>query len=506
MIQALDYFLDRITMYRLVLYSLIVYLIAGSVLGQFEIILFSPLSIIGSALFLTAICWITNKIFALVFKAPTNVESVYITALILSLILSPAQSLNNLAFLGLAAVIAISSKYILAIRRKHIFNPAAIAAVISALALGGSASWWIGTASLLPVTVIGGLLIIRKLRAENLAWSFFTTSLMTGLVFSILRGADPLTFVSQILLSSPLIFFGTIMLTEPTTMPSSKNLKIVYGALVGFLITPQIHLASVYSTPELALIIGNVFSYLCGSKEKLLLTLQERVQVSKDSIEFIFKPPQKLAYTPGQYLEWTIPHSHSDSRGNRRYFTLASSPTEDAIHLAVKFSEKGSSFKKALYNLDPKTVVSAGQLAGDFTLPKDQSIKLAFIAGGIGITPFRSMIKYLMDKKERRDIVLLYANKTKEDIAYKEFFDRASEEIGLKIVHILSESNLTSSDFNFRTGLMGQSTIEAEVPDFKERFFYLSGPHRMVTDFALIIKDMGVKGSHIKKDFFPGFS
>src|SRR5438067_12955651 len=110
-------------------------------------------------------------------------------------------------------------------------------------------------------------------------------------------------------------------------------------------------------------------------------------------MNFVFKPSHRLAFEPGQYMEVTLAHAKPDSRGNRRFFTIASSPTEDYLNLGVRFYEDSSSFKKALSRIDGRTTIIAGQVGGDFTLPPDPRQKLAFIAGRIGITPFRRMWK-----------------------------------------------------------------------------------------------------------------
>src|SRR5260221_493162 len=126
MINPIDYFLNRITMYRLVLYVLIGLLVIAAAYSSVGIISFPPITLIFTTLFLVVVCWITNRVFSYVFKAPTNVESAYVTALILSLIITPAQSAHGYIFLSWVGILAMASKYILAINNKHIFNPVAI--------------------------------------------------------------------------------------------------------------------------------------------------------------------------------------------------------------------------------------------------------------------------------------------------------------------------------------------------------------------------------------------
>src|SRR5215469_6560500 len=253
-ITRVDDLLDHVTMYRLVLYVLIGLIATAVVLSFLTLLPFSPLALLFSAFFLGFMCWAANSLLARVFEAPTNVESAYITALILALIIDPAKSPNDLLFLGWAAILATSSKYILSFNNKHIFNPAAIAAVITSFALGESASWWVGTASMLPVVLFGGMLLVRKLRQEELVLLFVMAALVTVCVVSFLQRLSLTRELLQLLVESPLFFFAAIMLTEPLTAPPTQKLRCIYGVMIGMLFIPQIHLGPIYSTPELALI------------------------------------------------------------------------------------------------------------------------------------------------------------------------------------------------------------------------------------------------------------
>jgi Na+-transporting NADH:ubiquinone oxidoreductase subunit NqrB len=201
---------------------------------------------------------------------------------------------------------------------------------------------------MLPFVVIGGLLMVRKLRRTDLVVSFLAVSLITFSGFILLRGQELIPSLEKFFLTSPIIFFAFVMLTEPLTTPPTKKLRMIYGALTGFLFAPQIHIGSIFSTPELSLLVGNVFSYIVSPKKKLLLTLKQKLQLGPDIINFVFTPDTKLNFTAGQYLEWTVGHHKPDNRGNRRYFTVASSPTESELILGAKFYDPASSFKRAL--------------------------------------------------------------------------------------------------------------------------------------------------------------
>jgi ferredoxin-NADP reductase/Na+-translocating ferredoxin:NAD+ oxidoreductase RnfD subunit len=506
MFKKIDYYLNRLTMYRVVIYCLIFFLAAALVLSLFKVFPFAPLDLLLSTLFILGVCFLTNIIFAKVFGAPSNEESVYITGLILALIISPDHSLSYLAFAFWASVLAMASKYILAIGKKHIFNPAALAVVITAFTINQSASWWIGNAYMAPIILIGGILIVRKIKRGDLVYSFFFSAILTILFFNYLKAGDPVKALQITFLSSPILFFSLVMLTEPMTTPPTKKLRIAYGLLTGFLFAPAIHLGSIYSTPELVLVVGNIFSYAVSPKFKLIMNLQNRNEVAAGTYDFVFKPDRKINYLPGQYIEATLAHEKPDNRGIRRFFTLASSPTEDDVRLGIKFYDNPSSFKENLLLAKAGTPVVAAQLAGDFYLPRNKKKKLVFFAGGIGVTPFRSMIKYLIDKGEKRDIVIFYGNKSFEDIAYQDIFDEAASKLGIKVIYALSDLQGTTDDWQGIRGRITKEAIEQNVPDYKERLFYLSGPHAMVEAYQNVLEELGVKKSRIKVDFFPGFA
>ena len=457
-------------MYRLVLYELLFLVFGAFLLSFFGLLSFSPASLAFSVAFIFLISWLTNSLFAWAFDAPSNPESTYITALILALIITPPVVLFNASFLALAfwaSVLAIASKYILAIGKKHLFNPAALGVALTALVLGQSASWWVGTAWMLPFVLVGGFLVLRKLQRFDLFWSFAIAVLGSMLVYTLTTGGDILMTLQNILVTAPLFFFASVMLTEPLTTPPSRTLRIIYGALTGFFFAPFVHLGSFYWTPELALLTGNIFSYLASPKQKLVLALKERRRLTPDVYEFIFTPDKPLSFVAGQYLEWTLAHAPSDSRGIRRYLTIASSPTEKDIRIAVKFYPKGSTFKKKLLALQPGDTIVASQLAGDFVLPRNKKKKLAFIAGGIGITPFRSHIRAMLDRGEARDVVLFYANKTPNDVAYHQLFADAEEKMGMKTVYAFTDPGAVPAELPDAVPALTPAIIAREMPDFR---------------------------------------
>ena len=146
-----------------------------------------------------------------------------------------------------------------------------------------------------------------------------------------------------------------------------------------------------------------------------------------------------------------------------------------------------------------------GNLAGDFVLPKNTNKKLVFILGGIGITPFRSIAKYLLDNNKKIPAVVFYSNKSKSDIVYKDLLDEIESKLGVKIIYNLTDLENIPKDWKGEKGRLSKDLIKKYVSDYKERIFYLSGPHAMVSGFEEVLYEMGVKPTNIKKDFFPGY-
>jgi glycine betaine catabolism B len=505
MFNFIDELLDRITMYRLLLYYLIALLLIAIGLSATGVLHYNPFTIAWYSIYLVVVCWIVNQIFARFLGLAINSDSTYITALILALIVSPSFNQDNFTFITAAAGLAIASKYLITYRKKHIFNPAAIAVVLTALGPEQSASWWVGNSAMMPFVIIGGILLVRRIRRGAMVSSFVAAALV-GVTFSaIIHHAGVMTSLNHAVYSSALWFLAFVMLTEPLTAPTTKKYQIWYGILTGLLFPPQVHFGSIYSTPERALIVGNVFAFIVNPKVKLFPALVRKIKITPDSLDFVFAPDRKFAYQPGQYMEFTLPHDQIDSRGQRRYFTLASSPTEDTVRIGVKFYRDGSSFKEAMLDMDRNTPIIVNSLGGDFVLPDDRSRKIVLIAGGIGVTPYRSMIKYLLDKNERRRLTLLYAASTPEDIAYADVFEEARERLGVKTLYVVSKSD-TLPDNRFRAGYITPELLQAEVPDYNERLFYISGPHAMVVNVEKNLKHLGVPSHNIKTDFFSGYA
>lgn len=487
---GVDRFLDSLTTYRLVLYILCLYLIAALILDLTGQYVFGFFNIIFSFVWLIFICRLTNAIFSRWLKVPHNHESDLITALILTLIMTPAHDARGYLVLAVAGFASQASKYLLTYRSRHLFNPAAIGAYVPSLVLGSYASWWIGSRSMAPVLIIGGLLILKKMKRFQMVGLF----IFIYLVYLMLH----LHSLSTGLLATPVLFFATIMLTEPLTSPTRFNHSLIYAAIAAALYSFN----KLHFSPEEALLVANAVAFGLNPHRSLVLNFVRQQKEAEGIYSYFFRPPRKLAFKPGQYLEWTMPGVAFDARGNRRYLTIASAPTEPSIMFTLRVPERPSSFKTSLSKLRHGETVLAAQLAGSFSLPESTDEKIVMIAGGIGVTPFRSMVKYQLDTGAKRDMTLLYFVNHQNEIAFKDLFEKARS-VGLKTLYVVKEP---AAGWHGPHGIASSELIKKYAPSGTPVIFYISGPQGFVAVVRQILLELDISPDSIRTDFFPGYN
>jgi ferredoxin-NADP reductase len=234
---------------------------------------------------------------------------------------------------------------------------------------------------------------------------------------------------------------------------------------------------------------------------KTLLTLTARHSETESVESFRFRPDPPFTFQCGQYLRYTLEHPDPDERGTSRFFTIASAPSEGFIQLTTRLSVPGSSFKRALQRLEEGAVLEAAGPYGQFVYPQ-QELPAVFIAGGIGITPFRSMLVDLANRQLDPDITLLYANSTPAIPFQRLFDDLAAKQPRLKVIYSVGQPN---ADWKGRVGRIDEELVQEHVPDPDKPLYYVSGPKPMVEATAKTLIDIGGRPDRIKQDFFPGY-
>jgi ferredoxin-NADP reductase len=227
----------------------------------------------------------------------------------------------------------------------------------------------------------------------------------------------------------------------------------------------------------------------------------DHVQIETEHIStFFFKPERPVQYTAGQFVELTLKHAHPDDRGDRRWFTLSSSPTHELIGFTTKFADKQSStFKKALRKLKAGSEVTISDPMGDFVLPKLIQTPLIFVAGGIGITPFHSMLQYLADTKEVRPIKMLLGVHTESEIIFQQTFDAADQHVTVVV------GEPTAAWGGVRGHITAEMVIGLEQPS-DDTLIYVSGPEPMVESIHAELIKAGIRKHQLVGDYFPNYS
>ncbi|HEY4152274.1 MAG TPA: FAD-dependent oxidoreductase, partial [Pseudolysinimonas sp.] len=291
------------------------------------------------------------------------------------------------------------------------------------------------------------------------------------------------------------------MLDEPLTLPPRRWQQLTEAVVVGLLFQLGFSFGTFSSTPEFSLVLGNLLAFFWGQRRGIRLDFVGRTQLTPTSWQFDFRPHAPVKFVPGQFMELALPHSETDARGWRRAFSIASAPSAELVSFATRMPERSSSFKKALLELEPGTLVTGTSVSGDFVLPRDAAKPLLLVAAGIGITPFISQLQQLKAASEKRDIVLLYSVLTADDLAFADVLKGT----GCTVV-VLSPTRpreLPKSWSWAGEGELSSEQIHKAVPDAASRTTYLSGPPELVAGLERALHQDGVKW--IVTDVFIGY-
>ncbi|MCY7413792.1 MAG: FAD-dependent oxidoreductase, partial [Salinibacterium sp.] len=359
-----------------------------------------------------------------------------------------------------------------------------------------------GTSALLIPVAIGAFLVLYRTQRLVLGGVFLALVIAIGFGATLVRGGTMLDGLSLTILSSPWVFFAGFMLTEPLTLPPRRWQQLTEAAIVAVLIPIPFALGPVTNTPQLALLVGNVFAFVAGQRRGIRLTYLGKTALSPTTWELAFQPAHPVSFVPGQYMELAIPHRKADFRGSRRYFSISSAPTADGpITFAISLPTKFSSFKRALLDLEPGAIVSGTGVGGDFALPRDATEPLLFIAGGIGITPFASQLAHATERGEKRDVTVVYSTSAAGEVPYA----RLLEQSGARVV-LYSPDAPSPLPANWTYGGAGRVSGErlAEtVPDVASRRTFISGPPALVSDLRRAARAQGARRIHT--DYFSGY-
>lgn len=506
--------LGRVSMYRLVYLALATLAAVALLLSFFGLVGPDPLQLIVTLTVLSAVCVGVDAAAQRVINLPWRLESSLITAHILLFVLRPTLELVGLLGIVIAAAVASLSKYLLAWRGRHIFNPAAMGATaLTLLSVAwpdlGASSWWVGTPALAaPVILLGLAVLVRTEKLRVVA-----VFLVFAVAVAVFRTAaqyqaagveiDVLDLLWPILWSSPFLFLGAFMLSEPLTLPPRRWQQLTVATVVGVLAGWPIPIGDITLGQERALLVGNLVAFAFAVRTAVRLTLVARSEPTPSVQELTFRVHDRLAFLPGQYLELEVPHRHPDARGTRREFSIASAP-EDLPLLKVAFKDGKttkplSSYKKALAEVQPGDALAITGVWGDFLLPKRDAAPILMVAAGIGVTPFVSQLRHAHAAGLDRDIVLVYVASDSSELAYR-------DEIAASGARVILFTRDRPADLPEHWLWAQGVRLDADgllrvVPDIGSRHAYISGPAALIADLAPALE----RARTITTDAFSGY-
>jgi ferredoxin-NADP reductase len=232
--------------------------------------------------------------------------------------------------------------------------------------------------------------------------------------------------------------------------------------------------------------------------------IKEKREVARGTLLVIFDLlGQEVEFKPGQYFYVTLPDvGHQDDKGLRRHITVVTSPNEtDVLGLATRIRD--SAFKRSLAELPVGTEVEVEQPEGDFALPDETSRPLVFIAGGIGITVFRSMLRYIREEQLPYRVTLIYSNRDRESTAFLDELQQLEQQLtDFRLVLTMTQDDgwdgeSRKVDAGFLRDHLGA--------DLDEHTFLVAGPPAMAEAIEATLTEAGVSEQNVKAEQYSGY-
>lgn len=233
------------------------------------------------------------------------------------------------------------------------------------------------------------------------------------------------------------------------------------------------------------------------------LKLVNKLDEAKGTKTFVFTSDEEIKFEAGQYVYITLPKlNYPDERGETRHFTISNSPTEEnEIKITTRIRQE-SGYKKTLDELPIGSIVEGRGPQGTFVFPdihESKSLNLVFIAGGIGITPFRSMIKYAIDSKINTPIYLIYSN-SDSDFTFRSELDSWQKENNFLKIEYIDTSVVGRIDILKTKYILDQWSLA--IDNFTA---WVVGPNAFVNAVEEILEDLNILEDNIKSEKFTGY-
>jgi ferredoxin-NADP reductase len=240
---------------------------------------------------------------------------------------------------------------------------------------------------------------------------------------------------------------------------------------------------------------------IAGFQCKLL----NRVEVAEGTMAFYFEKPSRFDFKPGQSADLTLSNPpETDAGGNTRTFSVVSSPFENHLMFATRMRD--TAFKSSLKKVPLGTQVKIDPPVGSFTLHKNSSKAAVFLAGGIGITPFLSIVRQADHDRLPHKLHLFYSNQRPEEAAFLDVLQMLEKtNPNLELVCTMTEMSKSKKEWKGETGQINQEMLSRHLTTLKGPIYYIAGSPVMVADLRKMLVAANVDEDDIRTEDFPGY-
>jgi ferredoxin-NADP reductase len=233
--------------------------------------------------------------------------------------------------------------------------------------------------------------------------------------------------------------------------------------------------------------------------------LTESEEIAEGTMAFHFAKPADFQFRPGQSMDLTLLNpQETDAEGNSRAFSIASAPFDSDLMIATRMRD--TAFKRVLRKASPGLQVKISGPGGSFVLHRKSEKPAVFLAGGIGITPFLSIIRQTGHDKSPHHIYLFYSNRRPEDAAFLHLLSEAARQNpNFRLIATMTEMDKSHREWKGETGVINKDMLTKHLPSLLGPIYYLAGPPAMVAAMRRMLIEAGVDEDDIRTEEFAGY-
>jgi ferredoxin-NADP reductase len=246
-----------------------------------------------------------------------------------------------------------------------------------------------------------------------------------------------------------------------------------------------------------------------ANQTSYLLKLQNRCYVAERTIAFEFEKPDGFVFKAGQFVDMTLINpSQTDAEGNGRAFSIASAPDEDRLLVATRMRD--TAFKRVLASMPIGTQVKVEGPFGNLVLHNNRARAAVFLAGGIGITPFRSILRQIINERLQYSVFCFFANRRPEDAPFLEELEALQRRYlqrpyWITIVPTMTHMSQSDQSWDGETGRIDHSMLARHLKSAASPIYYVAGPPMMVKGLHEMLNEAGVDDDDIRTEDFTGY-